>query len=151
MEGPWKLYYFAIFQERFRQLALEVLALKKKDPDRYKAHKKTKLLAQINSVIKDRILNNPNDKSFRMGEALPSEYYFYKRAKAGLPARYRLFFRFKSQQGKIIIVWMNDEFSLRKAGSKTDVYAVFTRMLEGRKVPNNWTVLLQGSKSEQAH
>ena len=151
MGKPWNLFYFKPFQVRYKQLALEVLSLSEKDPEKYKTHKKTKLLAQIDSVIKDRILKNPSNKDFHLGDTLPSEYYFYKRAKAGLPARYRLFFRFKSKQKKIIIVWMNDEFSLRKAGSKTDVYAVFTRLLERRAVPNDWDVLLNKSENETAN
>ena len=38
----------------------------------------------------------------------------------------KLFFQFNSNAPKTIIyVWMNDETTQRKAGSKTDVYAVF--------------------------
>lgn len=88
MESQWKLFYFKPFQERYRKLALDVQSLSKKNPDTYKTHKKTKFLAQINSVIKDRILINPNDKEFNLGNTLPKEYYFYKRVKAGMPARY---------------------------------------------------------------
>jgi toxin YhaV len=148
MEGSWKLFYFKPFQERYKQLALDVLALSKKNPDTYKTHKKTKFLAQINSVIKNKILTNPNDKEFNLGNTLPKEYSFYKRAKAGLPARYRLFFRFRSDQTKIIIIWMNDEFSLRKAGSKTDAYTIFTSMLKSRTIPNEWNSLLKKSKAQ---
>ena len=47
---------------------------------------------------------------------------------------------------QIIIVWMNDEFSLRKEGSKTDVYTVFLKMLDNNKVPKDWKKLLKKSK-----
>ena len=32
--------------------------------------------------------------------------------------------------------WLNDEATLRKAGAKTDVYAVFQRMLRRGEVPS---------------
>jgi len=34
-----------------------------------------------------------------------------------------------------VYVWFNDEYTLRKAGSKTDVYEAFRRMLLRGEVP----------------
>jgi len=36
----------------------------------------------------------------------------------------------------IVYVWINDEFTLRKAGSKTDAYAVFKSMLNAGNPPH---------------
>jgi len=59
---------------------------------------------------------------------------------------HRLFFRFTSKPVKVIVyVWFNDEDTLRKAGSKTDVYEVFKRMLGRGQVPTSITDLLHES------
>jgi toxin YhaV len=63
-----------------------------------------------------------------------------------MPERYRLFFRFASSPTKVIVyVWFNDEDSLRKAGSKTDVYETFIRMLSRGAVPSDIGALLRAS------
>ena len=43
-------------------------------------------------------------------------------------------------------VWVNDEFTLRKAGSKTDAYAVFTSMLTAGDPPRTIEALLKRAK-----
>jgi toxin YhaV len=45
----------------------------------------------------------------------------------------------------VIYVWLNDEDSLRKEGSRTDVYQVFKRMLERGEVPSSLEELIQAS------
>ena len=63
-----------------------------------------------------------------------------------MPDRYRLFFRFASHPLKIVVyVWFNDEDTLRKAGSKTDVYETFKRMLARGVVPRDIDTLLAGA------
>jgi len=146
MATAWKVYYFEIFYEQIKQLASEVKKIKDRDPVGYKNNKKTKLLAKVWHVIKHQIATNPQDSTFHIGDTLPKKYRSYKRVKAGLPARYRLFFRFKSEEGKIVVIWMNDEFSLRKDGSKTDVYTVFLKMLKKEVVPSNWKTLIDKTK-----
>ena len=148
MSQSWKIFFFDIFYVQFNQLLSNVEELKAKDPSGYKSHQKTKLFAKVWAVIKTQIAINPKNKIFNLGDFLPKEYRTYKRAKSGLPARYRMFFRYRSDEGKIIIIWMNDEFSLRKGGSKTDVYAVFLRMLQNKTIPPNWQKLLGNSKEK---
>ena len=66
-----------------------------------------------------------------------------------MPDRYRLFFRFASNPVKLVVyVWFNDEDSLRKAGSKTDVYATFKRMLARGIVPDDIASLLRDAGAE---
>jgi len=146
MEKAWKIYYFEIFYEQYVQLIAEVLELKKKDPKSYKLHKKTKLLARIRSVIKNQIAKDPRSSDFHLGSFLPKEYRAFKRAKSGLPNRYRLFFRYRSSEDKIVIIWMNNKFTLRNKDGKKDVYAVFYKMLNSKKVPSNWKSLLHKAK-----
>ena len=49
--------------------------------------------------------------------------------KLGLPSRYRLLWPFSSTQQVIIVLYLNDEATLRKDGSKADVYDVFKRFV----------------------
>jgi len=149
MGDSWKLYYFEIFYEQIKKLADDVKKLKEKDPAGYKNHKKTKLLAKVWHVINDQIAQDPQNRIFNLGDMLPKEYRHYKRVKSGLPARYRLFFRFKKEDRKIVIIWMNDEFSLRKHGSKTDVYTIFISMLEQKTIPSDWKSLLSQTVTQE--
>jgi toxin YhaV len=71
----------------------------------------------------------------------------WRRVKTGMPDRYRLFFRFASRPMKVIVyAWFNDEDTLRKAGSNTDVYETFKRMLSRGRVPSGIDELLEGSQ-----
>ena len=142
----WKVYYFEIFYTQYTRLISEVLEIKKQDPQNYKSHRKTKLLARVRSVIRDQISVDPMSRIFNLGSYLPKQYRAYKRAKSGLPNRYRLFFRYKQEDGKIIIIWMNNEDTLRKKGDKNDVYNFFLKMLEAGNVPSQWKTLASQSK-----
>ncbi len=46
----------------------------------------------------------------------------------------------------IVYVWFNDEDTLRKAGSKTDVYEAFKGMLMRGEVPSSINELLAESQ-----
>jgi toxin YhaV len=146
MSPLWKVYYFEVFYLQYTKLIADVFEQKKKDPEGYKFHEKTKLLARVRSVIRDQISNDPGSSDFHLGSYLPKDYRCYKRAKSGLPDRYRLFFRYRSDDSKIIIIWMNSELTLRKNSDKNDVYNVFLKMLKNKRVPPNWNTLVKKAK-----
>lgn len=148
MSLSWSLFYFKVFDEQYDNLINEVKELRSVDPTNYKNHPKTKLLAKVTKVIRERILQNPQDPQFNLGNTLGKEYREYKRAKSGLPTRYRLFFRFNSFAHDVVILWMNDQFTLRKAGSKNDVYQTFLRMLRSGQVPQRWSTLMEESNKK---
>ena len=52
--------------------------------------------------------------------------------------RFRLFYRADSRSKVIIHAWVNDRDTLRKAGSGTDSYAVFARMLANDNPLDDW-------------
>ena len=56
--------------------------------------------------------------------------------------RFRLFFRFDSASRTIIYAWVNDENTLRKAGARSDPYAMFRHKLEMGNPPDDWRELL---------
>jgi toxin YhaV len=49
---------------------------------------------------------------------------------------------------QIIFAWINDEHTLRAAGSKNDPYAVFKRMLMRGNPPDNWNALQSASHAD---
>ena len=142
----WQLYYFRAFAAALGELETQVAALAASDPQGYKAHLRTRLLASVYKSITERVPANPDHPDFRLGKTLGRDYGNWRRVKKGLPERYRLFFRFASKPVKLIVyVWFNDEDALRKAGSKTDVYETFRRMLGRGDVPGGIDHLLRES------
>ena len=143
----WKLYYFRTFAAALGELEAEVTALAADAPRGYKTHPRTRLLASLYKVITERVPANPDHPEFRLGKTLGREYGNWRRAKKGMPERYRLFFRFASKPVKLVVyVWFNDEDTLRKAGSKTDVYETFRKMLARGEVPDGIDPLLRESR-----
>jgi toxin YhaV len=134
----WRLFAFEPFAERLRALKEEVERLRARDPQDYRRHPTTVLLATVYKAITELVPSNPNQPEFRVGHSLGPDCAHWRHVRRGLPPRYRLFFRFSSQPARIIIyAWLNDEATLRKAGAKTDVYAVFQRMLRRGEVPSD--------------
>jgi toxin YhaV len=72
------------------------------------------------TLLKPIIPRDPNAPEFRQGNTLGRDNRHWFRAK--FHQRYRLFYRFATKEKVIIYAWLNDEKTLRKAGSKTDPY-----------------------------
>ena len=139
----WRLYYFRLFKAALDELEATVTELARKDPKGYKTHPSTKLLASVYRAVTELVPASPEAPDFRLGKTLGPDNTNWRRVKAGMPDRYRLFFRFAPSPVKMIVyVWFNDEDTLRKAGSRTDVYETFKRMLARGVVPNSINALL---------
>jgi toxin YhaV len=138
--NDWTLYFHPLFQHQLEKLTAQVEALQAKDPAGYKEQPATKLLATINRYIREIIPRDPNAAEFRQGNTLGADNRHWFRAK--FHERYRLFYRFSSKEKVIVYAWVNDEGTLRKAGSKTDPYAVFRAMLDSGNPPSTMAELL---------
>jgi toxin YhaV len=136
----WKLYLHSLFRQQLEDLTARVEALKVKDPKGYEEQPATKLLATINRYIREIIPRDPNAPEFRQGNTLGEDNRHWFRAK--FHERYRLFYRFSSKEKVIVYAWVNDEGTLRKAGSKTDPYTVFRTMLKSGNPPGSMAELL---------
>jgi toxin YhaV len=90
------------------------------------------------------IPNHPNAAEFRQGNTLGSDNRHWFRAK--FHHQYRLFYRFSSQDKVIIYACVNDEDSLRKAGSTTDPYSIFRNRLASGNPPRDMAELMNASK-----
>lgn len=143
----WDLYAHDYFQQRLEDLVAEVEVIAEKDPTGFIHHPVFKRFECVTNGIYKDVPANPDDTKFRQGKTLGKNNKHWRRIKKGLPNRYRLFFQFRSDAPKAIIyAWLNDEKTLRKANSKTDVYTVFQKMLEGGKIPNEWDDLLAAAE-----
>lgn len=140
----WRLFQHPLFEAQLRRLGEGVEHLSITEPETYKEHPQTKLLATIHRYITEIIPRDPNAPEFRQGDTLGPDNRHWFRAK--FHQRYRLFFRFSTKDKVIVYVWVNDEFTLRKAGSKTDVYAVFKSMLDAGDPPRTLDALLRRAK-----
>jgi len=140
----WKLYVHPLFHDQLIRLVEQVEALAKKNPAAYKEEAATKLLATINRLIREIIPRDPNAPEFRQGNTLGKDNRHWFRAK--FHPRYRLFYRSATKEKVILYAWLNDEKTLRKAGSKTDPFVVFRGRLEAGDPPASIADLLQRSK-----
>ena len=146
----WRLYYHRIFKAALDELDLVVSKLAASDPEGYKTYPKTELLSSVYRAVTQLVPANPDSPDLRPGKTLGSDNTNWRRVKKGMPDRYRLFFRFASNPVKVIVyVWFNDENTLRKAGSKTDVYEAFKRMLARGVVPNDIDALVHEALEEE--
>ncbi|MGI2855189.1 type II toxin-antitoxin system YhaV family toxin [Shewanella algae] len=150
-KNGYELHCLSIFEDILEKLVAEVEHLASTQDDFY-SHPRYKLFEDVTDVITSRVPSNPNAQEFRQGKTLDksaascgkAKYLNWRRVKSGLPNRYRLFYRYNSTPPKsIVYAWLNDESTLRKEGSKTDVYVVFAHMLSSGTVPNSWKELIE--------
>jgi toxin YhaV len=139
----WKLRRSKMFAEALDALEREVARLAEADPAGYLGHPKTKLFIRISDLILEEIPLNPNAPEYGLGNTLGPSRRHWRRAK--FLQRFRLFYRFESASRTIVYAWMNDENTLRKAGSRSDPYAVFLRRLDRGEPPDDWKALLRDS------
>jgi len=140
----WTLYAPPLFLEQYRALALNVAALRAKDPIAYKDKNATKRLAAIHKLAYDIIPQDPTKSVYRQGKTLGTGNKHWFRAK--FFQQYRLFFRYHLKSKVIVYAWVNDETSKRAYESKSDAYKVFEKMLKSGNPPEDWDALLQASK-----
>ena len=135
----WTLLCWSSFAERWSALIAEVGRLKAADPARYQLHPATKFLAVLRKIVMETVPSDPAHAQFRLGTTMGDDLKFWRRVKFG--GRFRLFFRYQSTERLIVYVWLNDENTLRKAGARSDAYAVFKAMLESHAPPSKWDEL----------
>jgi toxin YhaV len=140
----WRLFVHPLLQAQLGKLEARVAKLASNDPLGYSSHPAAKSLATVKRYMREVVPRDPNSSEFRQGNTLGPDNRHWFRAK--FHGRYRLFYRFSTQQRFIIYAWVNDEQSLRKAGAKTDPYAVFRAMLESGDPPDSFAEILRTSK-----
>ena len=136
----WRLFRHAEFRRSVDALGRDVERLARQQPEHWQSQPKAKLLRRIVDLIELEIPRDPNAPEYVQGSTLGPSHRHWRRAK--FLGRFRLFFRFDSASRIIVYAWVNDENTLRKAGARTDPYAVFRRKLDQGNPPNDWATLL---------
>lgn len=139
--GDWTLLFHPQIVGQLVKLARACERAKRRDPKGWGRNANAKLLAAIRKLMFEIVPEDPTRPEYRQGSTLGAGYRHWFRVKFG--GRFRLFFRYDSRSKIIVYAWVNDESSLRKAGSKSDPYTVFQRMLERDNPPDGWTTLLE--------
>jgi toxin YhaV len=139
----WSIYFHPDFADRFQALRAGFERVRGRDPDGYRTSSPAKVFEAVRRLVISEIPGDPGADRFRQGSTLGHEYRHWRRAK--FLGRFRLFFRYHTEARIIVFVWLNDENTLRKAGSRSDPYHIFREMLEKGQPPSDWPDLIAAS------
>ena len=144
----WTLLFWTSFRGRWIALQDAAREAREIDPAGYTHDPAVKFFRTVRDLVFNEIPANPDHPRFRQGKTLGGAHSHWRRAK--FHRRFRLFFRFHSASRTIVYAWLNDEDALRKAGSRSDVYAVFRHMLERGNPPADWEALVRACDAVKA-
>ncbi len=141
----WTLLFHDCLLEQLAKLKLAAERAEVADPSGFEANANVKLYRALSHLIFEVVPGDPAREEYRQGNTMGGPYRHWRRAKIG--RRFRLFFRYDSTVKVIVFAWVNDANSLRSAGSKSDPYAVFQKMLGRGNPPDGWAELISVSKT----
>ncbi len=142
----WTLLFHDCVIAQLQKLHTAVRRAQQNDPEGFESNANVKLFRALIQLMLDGVPEDPARAEFRQGNTLGAAHRHWRRAKIG--RRFRLFFRYDSTAKVIVYAWVNDEQTLRSAGSKSDPYAVFGKMLGRGNPPDDWNALVQTSKQD---
>lgn len=145
----WSLLFHDCLVEQLQKLKTASDRAEAADPAGFEAIANVKLYRALGQLIFETAPSDPAREEFRQGNTMGTTYRHWRRARVG--RRFRLFFRYDSKARVIVFVWVNDEHTLRSAGSKSDPYAVFQKMLDRGNPPDDWAALLAASRADLDH
>lgn len=140
----WTLLFHDCLVKQLQRLSAAADRARKANPKGFAGNANVKLFRALSHLILETIPGDPSRDLYRQGKTMGTAYRHWRRA--GLGARFRLFFRYDSKAKVIVFAWVNDEQTLRSAGARSDPYAVFRRMLERGDPPDDWTELVAASQ-----
>ena len=144
----WTLLFHDCLIEQLQRLHIAAQRAETKDPKGYAENANVKLLRALSHLMLDVVPRDPANDLYRQGNTLGTDYRHWRRAKVG--RRFRLFFRYDTKAKVIVFAWVNDEHSLRSAGSKSDPYTVFEKMLKRGNPPDGWDALIAACRKDWA-
>ena len=136
----WRVMAHPLMIGQLLKLVAAVRQVAAKDPSGLDSNPNTKLLAALVELMFTEIPADPRNRKYEQGGTLGKEHKNWFRAKFG-NGRFRLFFRFSTNQKTIIFAWVNDQNTLRTYRAKTDAYKVFRGMLDDGNPPADWPSL----------
>jgi toxin YhaV len=141
----WTLLFHDNLIEQLTKLRAMVLRAQENDPAGFASNANVKFFRALVQLILDVVPGDPARDEYRQGNTMGPDYRHWRRAKLG--RRYRLFFRYDSKAKVIVYAWVNDEQTLRSAGSTSDPYAVFEKMLGRGNPPDDRDALVAASRT----
>ena len=142
----WVLLFHECIVEQLQRLHAAAQRAERNNPDGSERNANVKLFRALSQLILETVPSDPARDKYRQGHTLGPTYRHWRRAKVG--RRFRLFFRYDSRAKTIVFAWVNDEQTLRTAGSKSDPYAMFEKMLQRGNPPDTWNRLVATSRSD---
>lgn len=142
----WVLLFHECIVQQLRKLHAAAERARRNDPEGCERNANVKLFRALNQLIMEAVPSDPARDEYRQGNTLGAAHRHWRRAKFG--RRFRLFFRYDSKEKIIVFAWVNDEHTLRTAGSKSDPYTTFEKMLERGNPPNDWASLVAVSRTD---
>lgn len=142
----WSLLFHDCLVEQLQKLRAASDRAEAADPSGFSLNANVKLFRALSQLIFETVPSDPAREEYRQGNTMGTNYRHWRRAKIG--RRFRLFFRYDSKAKVIVFAWVNDEHTLRSAGSQSDPYAVFRKMLDRGNPPDDWAALLAASRSD---
>ena len=122
-----------LYYTRIKEIIERVVVLKAKLPkDEFVKHDLVKFAKRLREADTNTIPSDPAHPDYRLSGELKK----FKRYKKGLQ-RYRSFFCYSDTPPIIVYLYLNDDKTLRKDGSKTDAYEVFKKLVSQKKVSPN--------------
>ena len=110
------------------------------DQAEYSQHPKVKLFLALRHVIQETIPTDPQHADYRLKGTLAK----FRRTKGrGLPRRYRLFWVFSEQARTIIVLYLNDDSTPRRAGDQRDPYVIFKSLVDAGRIGNDFEANLR--------
>lgn len=140
----WRIYAHSLFLDQLDALVRGVEAARERDPANYVKKNAAKLHAAIMKLAFEMIPQDPTRPTYRQGNTLGPRHKHWRRAK--FFQQYRLFFRYSTTDKTIILVWVNDQDTKRRYGSRNDAYKVFVKMLGAGNLPDSWDDLVRVTK-----
>lgn len=142
----WTLLFHQGVVAQLDKLQAAAARAEQNDSQGYESNANVKLLRALSQLILEVIPTDPARDEYRQGNTLGTAYRHWRRAKIG--RRFRLFFRYDSRSRVIVFAWVNDEQTLRSAGSRSDPYAVFEKMLGQGNPPDDWNALIATAQGD---
>jgi len=142
----WTLLFHEYVIGQLQRLYVAAQRAQTKDPKGFESNANVKLFRALSQLMMEAIPGDPARAEYRQGNTLGTAYRHWRRAKIG--RRFRLFFRYDERAKIVIYAWVNDGQTLRSAGSQTDPYTVFKKMLGRGNPPDDWNDLVHASKQD---
>ena len=139
----WTLLFCPEFSRQLAKLEHAAERARREDPRGLTSNSIVTLFRAVDRATAQVIPQDPSRAEYRQGNTLGRGHRHGRRTRIG--RRFRLFFRYDTKARVIIDAWMNDERTLRSAGSTTDPFTMFATVLAQGSPPDDWASSMAGS------